>query len=223
MAPALPSASGERGRDRAAVLRPARRSSRREASGRPSAATSSSTGSTSPSSAGSLSALIGPNGAGKTTCFNLLTGFLAADAGEIRFKGQDVTRLPPHRRARLGICRSFQVLNLFDDDTVLENVRLAVPAMRARGLRLLDPGRCGERGRGPGGPDRAPDRPGRTGARGRAVPFLRPATSARDRRRPGGRARAAPPRRADERPGDASDGDAPRAGPAALRAAHASW
>jgi branched-chain amino acid transport system ATP-binding protein len=88
---------------------------------------------------GRLSALIGPNGAGKTTCFNLLTGFLAADAGEIRFKDQDVTRLPPHSRARLGICRSFQVLNLFDDGTVLENVRLAVPAMRARGFDCWTP------------------------------------------------------------------------------------
>jgi len=88
---------------------------------------------------GRLSALIGPNGAGKTTCFNLLTGFLAADAGQVRFKGRDVTRLPPHRRARLGICRSFQVLNLFDEDTVLENVRLAVPAMRARGFDCWTP------------------------------------------------------------------------------------
>ena len=80
-----------------------------------------------------LSSLIGPNGAGKTTCFNLLTGFLAPDRGRILFKGQDVTALPPDRRARLGISRSFQVLNLFDDCTVLENVRVAVPAMRRRG------------------------------------------------------------------------------------------
>ena len=131
--------------------RPARRPSwRRAASGRPSAATSSWTAWTSPSSAGRLSALIGPNGAGKTTCFNLLTGFLAADAGAIRFKGRDITRLPPHRRARLGICRSFQVLNLFDDDTVLENVRVAVPAMRARGFDCWTARRLGERGGGPG-------------------------------------------------------------------------
>ena len=92
-----------------------------------------------------LSALIGPNGAGKTTCFNLLTGFLRPDRGEIRFKGRDVTRLPADRRARLGICRSFQVLNLFDDYTVLENVRVAVPALRARGFDCWTPaGALGE-------------------------------------------------------------------------------
>jgi branched-chain amino acid transport system ATP-binding protein len=86
-----------------------------------------------------LSALIGPNGAGKTTCFNLLTGFLRADRGEIRFQGRDITALPVDRRARLGICRSFQVLTLFDDYTVLENVRMAVPGMRARGFDLWTP------------------------------------------------------------------------------------
>ncbi len=80
-----------------------------------------------------LTALIGPNGAGKTTCFNLLTGFLQPDRGQILFRDRDVTRLAPHRRARLGICRSFQVLNLFNDYTVLENVRVAVPALRRRG------------------------------------------------------------------------------------------
>jgi branched-chain amino acid transport system ATP-binding protein len=81
-----------------------------------------------------LSAIIGPNGAGKTTCFNLLTGFLQPDRGEIRFRGHVITSLPPDRRARLGICRSFQILNLFDDYTALENVRVAVPAMRRRGF-----------------------------------------------------------------------------------------
>jgi len=86
-----------------------------------------------------LSALIGPNGAGKTTCFNLLSGLLPPDAGEIRFMGHDITRLSPDRRARLGICRSFQILNLFDDYTVLENLRVAVPAMRARGFDCWTP------------------------------------------------------------------------------------
>jgi len=80
-----------------------------------------------------LSAIIGPNGAGKTTCFNLLTGFLAPERGAILFRGRDITALAPDARARLGICRSFQILNLFDDFTALENIRVAVPAMRRRG------------------------------------------------------------------------------------------
>lgn len=86
-----------------------------------------------------LSAIIGPNGAGKTTCFNLLNGFLAPDRGQILFRGRDITPLAPEERARLGVCRSFQILNLFNDYTVLENVRVAVPAMRQRGSNLWTP------------------------------------------------------------------------------------
>ena len=86
-----------------------------------------------------LSAIIGPNGAGKTTYFNLLTGFLAPDQGQIVFRGHDITALPPHRRARLGICRSFQIVNLFNESTVVENVRIAVPAFRRRGFDLWRP------------------------------------------------------------------------------------
>jgi branched-chain amino acid transport system ATP-binding protein len=83
-----------------------------------------------------LSSVIGPNGAGKTTCFNLLTGFLRPDAGAVIFKGEDISRFPPERRARLGLCRSFQILNLFNDYTVLENIRVAVPALRRRGFDM---------------------------------------------------------------------------------------
>lgn len=86
-----------------------------------------------------VSALIGPNGAGKTTCFNILTGVLAPDRGEIRYRGQDITSLSPDRRARLGMSRSFQILNLFNDYTVLQNVRVAVPAMRKRGFNIWMP------------------------------------------------------------------------------------
>ena len=86
-----------------------------------------------------LSALIGPNGAGKTTCFNLLTGVLRPDAGSIHFTDRDITGLTPDRRARIGIGRSFQILNLFNDYTVLENIRMAVPAMRRRGFDLWTP------------------------------------------------------------------------------------
>ena len=65
--------------------------------------------------------ILGPNGAGKTTVFNLITGGLAPDAGRIRFNGQDVTRLAPHKRSRIGIGRSYQVALPFEGMTVFEN------------------------------------------------------------------------------------------------------
>ncbi|HEU4646342.1 MAG TPA: ATP-binding cassette domain-containing protein, partial [Burkholderiales bacterium] len=67
--------------------------------------------------AGKLSGIMGPNGAGKTTCFNLLTGRYAPDRGRVTFDGRDITGLPPRRIARMGISRSFQIMNLFDDYT----------------------------------------------------------------------------------------------------------
>jgi branched-chain amino acid transport system permease protein len=72
--------------------------------------------------AGRLTALIGPNGAGKTTLMNAICGITPPDAGSIRFRGRDVTRWRPHRIARLGMARTFQTVQLFDDMTVLENV-----------------------------------------------------------------------------------------------------
>jgi len=77
--------------------------------------------------------LIGPNGAGKTTLVNLITGGLRPDAGRILFRGEPVTSLPPHRRSRLGIGRSFQILSLFAGMTVLENIRNAILRHRGKG------------------------------------------------------------------------------------------
>ena len=75
-----------------------------------------------------LHSFIGPNGAGKTTFFNMLTGLLRPDAGEIRFDGRDITHLPVHQRIRLGLSRSFQILSVFRNLTAFENVRVAVQA-----------------------------------------------------------------------------------------------
>lgn len=76
--------------------------------------------------AGSIVGLIGPNGAGKTTLFNIVSGLIRADAGTVRFDGVDITQLPPHRRAALGIGRSFQNLGLMTDETVGTNVLAAL-------------------------------------------------------------------------------------------------
>jgi branched-chain amino acid transport system ATP-binding protein len=70
--------------------------------------------------------ILGPNGAGKTTLFNLVTGLITPSSGRITLFGRDVTGLPPHRRARLGLGRTFQVTTLFPRLTVLESVLLAV-------------------------------------------------------------------------------------------------
>ena len=71
---------------------------------------------------GGIHAVIGPNGAGKTTLFNLISGLVAPSAGAVRLAGQDVTRLPPDRRAALGLGRTFQNIRVFGAMTALENV-----------------------------------------------------------------------------------------------------
>ena len=73
---------------------------------------------------GSILGLIGPNGAGKTTVFNLITGVLQPSEGEIRFGGQKLSHLPPHKIARRGLARTFQHLNLIGNMSLLENVAL---------------------------------------------------------------------------------------------------
>lgn len=75
-----------------------------------------------------LHSLIGPNGAGKTTLFNLLTGVHKIDAGALLFEGKPIQHLAPHKRARLGMSRSFQILSVFPNLTAFENVRIAVQA-----------------------------------------------------------------------------------------------
>ncbi|MEJ2715635.1 MAG: ABC transporter ATP-binding protein [Deltaproteobacteria bacterium] len=74
---------------------------------------------------GEVVGLIGPNGAGKTTIFNLISGHLAPTSGTIVFKGRDITGRKPHQICRLGIARTFQLVNLFGSMNVLENVKLA--------------------------------------------------------------------------------------------------
>jgi branched-chain amino acid transport system ATP-binding protein len=86
---------------------------------------------------GTVSGIMGPNGAGKSTCFNLLTGLHKPDRGRIVFDGEDITGLSPEAIARKGISRSFQVMNLFDEFTAIENVMVALPRVRSGLSRIF--------------------------------------------------------------------------------------
>ena len=86
---------------------------------------------------GTLTAIVGPNGAGKTTYFNLISGQLKATAGQVIFRGADITTMAPSARARRGLGRAFQLTNLFPYLSVHENVRLAVQSRSGAGLDLI--------------------------------------------------------------------------------------
>jgi branched-chain amino acid transport system ATP-binding protein len=86
---------------------------------------------------GKLTSVIGPNGAGKTTFFNLLTGLIKPDTGRIRFQGEDITNLPIHQIVKKGISRSFQIINLFNELTLYENVWLGVQAQQGHGSEVF--------------------------------------------------------------------------------------
>ncbi len=78
-----------------------------------------------------LIGIIGPNGAGKTTVFNLITGFIRPDAGEVKFKGENITGLKPFQVVNRGLCRTFQLVDLFKEMTALENVMIPCFSHRA--------------------------------------------------------------------------------------------
>jgi branched-chain amino acid transport system ATP-binding protein len=86
---------------------------------------------------GSIGAIIGPNGAGKTTLFNLVTGHIRPDSGQVLLDGRDVTGIAPHDLCRMGVGRSFQRQNIFPRLTVFENVQAAYVCHRGRGWSMF--------------------------------------------------------------------------------------
>lgn len=89
--------------------------------------------------AGERRALIGPNGAGKTTFFSLISGLYPVSSGTIHIFGQDITRLPSHRRTYLGLGRTFQITNLFPTLSVIENLVIAAIGMRGMKFQMVRP------------------------------------------------------------------------------------
>ncbi len=111
---------------------------------------------------GRMAGIMGPNGAGKTTCFNVLTGRYRPDRGRVTFDGEDITGAAPHRIVAKGISRSFQIMTLFDEFSVLDNVVMALPSTRRRGLDVLHALDADTEAR-----DRAEDLLSRVGLKGR--------------------------------------------------------
>jgi branched-chain amino acid transport system ATP-binding protein len=88
---------------------------------------------------GVLTSIIGPNGAGKTTLINLLTGNIPADSGKVFFRSEEITQLPIHKRVKKGICRSFQIMNIFPKLSVYENIQIPVFSFFNRSLSFFRP------------------------------------------------------------------------------------
>jgi branched-chain amino acid transport system ATP-binding protein len=88
---------------------------------------------------GEIVAVIGPNGAGKTTLFNLITGILRPDEGQVLFKDEEITGLPAYKTCKKGITRSFQVVNIFSRLSVFENVRISVLSQQGKTFNLFTP------------------------------------------------------------------------------------
>jgi branched-chain amino acid transport system ATP-binding protein len=84
---------------------------------------------------GEILGVIGPNGAGKTTFINLVSGVYLPTSGQISFKGRDITNVPAHRRAQMGISRTFQIIHPLENLTVVENVMLGFIFSRRKGLQ----------------------------------------------------------------------------------------
>jgi len=86
---------------------------------------------------GVLTSIIGPNGAGKTTLINLLTGNILPDSGKVFFYDEEITHLPIHKRVKKGICRSFQIMNIFPKLSVFENLQIPVFSLLNRSLSFF--------------------------------------------------------------------------------------
>ena len=86
---------------------------------------------------GEVLSLIGSNGAGKTSLVNLISGLILPDSGQIRFRGEDITKENVHARIKAGIARSFQIVNLFDELTLLDNVALSIFSREGMTRRLF--------------------------------------------------------------------------------------